>query len=733
MYAAAAEQLAALRDEQTASRLEVESHMSAFEAAEQQLHAAQLREAQLAESLHAAQQRTAHLMCEFEAAEARLRAAAEHLAETQSLCHYLESQISGHVKCQRSVLLLPSSPACSAPPQLARSSSLLGKEETAREARLPPQLAWMGRYSVLHAPSGKVFSYDLVSALADEETEDIVEAEGSRDGARAGVIGDDSVSDVEDGGVDGASKREALNSLLREVVHDALQGFNYTLLNTSTGAAPLCIASSHSLALMTGPLTHRLSELLQTEAVRRGTRSLSVFLAIGRVVKSSSIGAAQIEDLLRPLVAVDSDAPAGRGRASAAVNSGAQTVLMDAVIQSADDCEVFKSGDVALTAAATDGVRRKSSSRPRFEPKSDGVQHSTRPSKPDHAATQSITSCSTTLIGVQVRSLEEVDDWLEKVGLSASETAESGGLSAGAPSDVRVATAGFDSAVAAPSNSWTNTPFIVLVGVDSQDAAGKVHKSLLRIVSDAAFEADVSAYMPAGSASAMGITAGTRDAADTALQCALSPPATPSLFGLFMFRAVTAVLQAACKWQRRSDTSHITSALLPQGSLHGCDGGEVADLESLVGQLLAAPHSRPSASDIRATVESMLNCPNEEERLRELPSPASTAEHTTQRACDEWGLWAALLRPIFGGNSKALWLHTACSSAEEPSAFRPSRERRGACSSRKGEAKGAVSAASCSVEVALRLCAVFCRLVRHDAVPCEVSADLDRLLRKGAR
>ncbi|KPA76244.1 hypothetical protein ABB37_07987 [Leptomonas pyrrhocoris] len=728
--------------------------MSAFRNAEQQLHAAQRQETQLSEMLRAAQQRTVYRTREFAAAEARLREATEQLAATQSLCHYLASQIALHAKCQRSALLLTPSSTSNGTPPPSRTSSASDVEGNRHEAQLPSsreqqqqqqqqQLCWMDPYSVLHVPSGKVFSYDLVTAFGADALDDPPENEGIREGEGCeDRRADDSVLCDEDGVFDGVRTRASLVSLLKDVVHDALQGFHYTLLETRTSSTAVysdtlftstsskrsaegedsCEQQTHvdtgrlpsQQSVTTGQLTHRLLELLQTEAVQCGTQRLSVSFAVGRVAKSSVAAAAHIEDLLRPLVD-QQNAPSRGGlrRSGGAARQTVSTVLMDAVM-----CEAEDDGERCPRGASpwrrgtvSHGTARRSSSRARFSPINANItqQHATAASKPLPAPFSCTTAATTTLTGVQVRSLAEVDDWLERVGLPPFKTDDSVG-------------------------AWSSAPCIVLVGVDSQDAAGKVHKSLLRIVSDAAFTASLPATELARGAPAKGDTASKRGASDNALHHTSPPQALTSLFGCFMLHAVAAVLRAAYKPQGLTNTSEDAPALLSFAALHEGDGGddEAPDLESFVEQLLAQPHSSPSATEIRAAVLSIVNCPDEVGNHCATAAAAAAVEgRTTQDISAEWRLWAALLRPVFGGNSKALWLHTARSAADASSTdglyktgergvpFRPDKGRRRS------------EAAPFSADAALGLCALFCRLVRHAAVPSAVSADLDRLLREG--
>jgi hypothetical protein len=772
IYAAAVKQLAALRDAQSAARVEVESRMTTFERAEQQLDTAQQQEAQLTEMLRAAQRRTSQLRGEFSTAEAQLREAAEHLAETQSVCHSLESQIATHVKCQRSVLLLTRPYSSHRLPP----SAISNHHDAASSLSSPPQLCWMDPYSVLHAASGNVFTFDLVTTVRrGGEYAHAGSAEATSEGeddTAQGSEGSDSGGEEGRGG----SSHATLTSLLKDVVHDTLQGYHYTLLNTSTNDTAPCFAAlgggeeterkprdgsaecpghlplSPSSA---GELTRCLLQQLQSEAVRCGTQSLGVSLAVGRVVESTATIPAHIEDVLLPLLshhdttAVTAVTSTQRGRQRSAAVEGVNTVRIDAVLRDGSEGDGWGAAAAAAVAGGAprsgthdDRSASHSSSRTRFEYASvAAVPPDTTPTTSNHASLSPAPS-ATTLTGVQVCSMEEVDYWLEQVGLwlssSDSHTQDTHDEAPGSSIEARSGSPLCGSVLV---DAQPTEPLVILLGVNSQDAAGKVHSSLLRVVHDAAFGVVSMSNVSSRSDAAAGATPGKRmSAVVDGVKGALLPPSPPaaSLFYLFMLCATTAVLRAVCHAHGLAGTVEGAMELLLSQLQTWPEKDEECtksfDLEHLVAQLIEAPLCGPSTVELRTAVQSISSDPRGA-ACQLVPGASAVLLDiaASQQRREAWALWAALLKPVFGGNSKALWLHAACTTAaaQEMPACVSSREgsrRRGSPPScQQGKAVDDPAAAA-SMESTLMLCTLFCRLVRHAAVACEVSADLQRLL-----
>lgn len=729
IYAAAAEQLATLQDEQHASRHVVELYMAAYEKSEVMLRAAQRRETQLTELLCTARQHTARLMRDFDDAERRLRTATEHLAATQARCHSLESQLASYVKCQRcAVLLLPQlttpPPAFTSQPRLL--SSARSEQETTREASRQQQLCWMDPFCLLHVSSGSVLSYDLVAACDSHEDTDVGEdAKQEHEGSTAQTMPNEELSDAEGGVVAAAAahSQTTITSLLRDVVHDALQGFDYTLLSTS--AADEAASPGHSLAMtMPGPLSRRLLALLQSEAARCGTQALSVSLAIGRVTQSALTEAADLEDVLLPFLS-ELNAAAQRGRQEGKAAESVKTVLMSAVVGEDEDAEKSDRGRATSvnTCGSDNGSstsrysthQRGASRLPRFALRNPNVPPwKTSTTKEQHVVASSST---TVLTGVQVGSVAEVDEWLSKAGLLSCDKDGAG----------------------------VTSPCVVLMGVDAQDAAGKVHKALLRILSDAAF-VKANTYLPSTEATSQTVFSESckpvpeQPRLVSAPPSPLSPPLplSASLCFHVMFHAVVAVLRTVCGAHGQASTSDAASQLVSHlVALYERNTAACAvDVESVTQMLWTAPQLCPSAAEARAVLQSIAACPRAVERqFTSASAGCVTAEVARQGVRAMWATWVALLRPVFGGNSKAIWLHATRSSTMESAAPRPGKVHRGTHEIDDGErmesrerATAVAGDDSSSSLVALTLCALFCRLVRHDAVPCEVSADLARLL-----
>nr|ACS87850.1 conserved hypothetical protein [Angomonas deanei] len=751
LYAAAAEQLSLLREEQEAFRGTVEQHMTDFHHAKAARDDAVREEEALRAQLHAAQLRSAQRQRAFAAAEAVLRESAESLAALQALCHCLESQLAAQRKCQRSALILRTSKADHEVSFDGREGESGADVSAADEAKSgAPQLCWMDPYSALHPATGSVFTYDLV---AQTNTVEACLSEGTDSGARRP---DEQTADDDRLDDENSDPHPSLNALLVDAVHDVLNGYNYTFLSTSASGRTAAAADNNSAEMKTsqgstttstrntvhsaeldtaegrcgaGVLCWHVVRCLQQEAMKCGTRAFGVTLAIGCVVRAASNGAeGYLADVLGPKVRKQNVAAAAAHRGNEKKHL-VPLVVMDAALH--DDVAVHEHKLPAYCQRNGSDRRSRSSSEVRFRSLDPNRSPLSSADKARGVSSVPPSAPSTLLTGVPVSSLEEVEYWLGQARLHVRDASTTTKGSRRTEVDAQVN--GAAAAAVDLDISEAASPYVVLLGVDSQDAAGRVHKSLVRIVDDNAFK------LAASMLSVTAVHECTPSPHDplSAHYCAaqerriedLHPTTPSSLFATYMHTALSLVLQKVASFSASSSSSSASS-----GSLFLAESSDVLDCENLVAQLLLSEDntSAVSAAAVRAAVAQAAACP--------------AALHSDM--CAEWSLWNALLMSIFGGNTKTLWLHTADVFSDEvllrhrretksASAYSEGQQRGGGSARAHGEEEetegsgsgGGVKATHSSVEGVLRMCAFFCRAVRHDAVPCEVSADLDRILR----
>lgn len=711
--------------------------MAAYEAARYAYEAAQRQEAELRAMLRAAEARTAQLLRDFDDAEAQLRNTTTDLSHTQSLCHSLESRIAEHVRCQRSAVLLLAPPSSS----MSQSSA-------------PPRLCHMDPYSLLHTPTGEAFTYDLVElsscASADQavgmfirgESDDGSETEGRSD---AEVGGNNDEGDDIDAEANQLPSSPSITSLLTEAVRDALHGYHYTLLCTSSGGCRLCAQDenlTNKVCPATTPLTSdtpaaacgqprkhrwtcqpaslclRLLQLLQREAARSGTRALSITIAAG------CVGEREAARIHGPGVTTRTASAEASDRAAAAcgwtdllLSAAARHQQVTVSMEAAPSQEREETALPSMTSDVRDMRGTSGSSAGAGSWLDDGC---TRPndrqslllSTPSAAAAKGapLTTHTPTLEGVPVGSIEAAAFWLREVGLLS--TPDTSNI----PKDrvaLRSSTATSTGHVDAQATTAASSVVVLLVGVDSQDATGKLHRSLLRIVSDAHFDLGCLAHArPLLKSGRGGIN--------------VDPPAccSPSTFALYMSHVLGAVARAAAaKTPDAPDTGRC-------GTLVSGEHDGTAASSPVPMLLLQRAEVAPlAACEIRATAQSIsLQCPAE---VCAIWTAARRHASSRSQLDAAWSLWAALLRPVFGGNSKALWLH--CTSGggrvggsrgtDGSVGFHDSTE---SASRPDGLPSPPVP---CDDAAVLRLSSLFCRLVRHDAVASEVSPDLARLVR----
>ncbi|CAM37932.2 hypothetical protein, unknown function [Leishmania braziliensis MHOM/BR/75/M2904] len=739
MLLSATHQLRALRAKQHATRAVVEEHMAAYEAARYAYEAAERQEAELRVMLHTAEARTAQLLRDFYDAEAQLHNAATDLSHIQSLCHSLESRIAEHVRCQRSAVLLLVQPSSSTVP----SSS--------------PRLCQIDPYSLLHTPTGAAFTYDLVELstcavagqaagmYSDNEDHDASEPEG-----RSGTA-DAEAERNNDKGDDVVAEANALptfpssTSLLTDAVQDVLHGYHYTLFCTSADGCCLCchngnptnkacaaIAPSISgVPAMTCRQLHkdrstcqpanlclRLLQLLQREAVRSGARALRITVAAG------CVGGGEAAYIQRVGVTTTTAPASATARAAAlcgwtdlllpvAARHQQLTVTMEAV--PSDERE--EAGRLSM-AADVESVQERSDSSVRASSWLDvtythydrsRVLLQSTPSAAVANETPLITQVPT-LEGVPVGSIEEAVFWLQEAGLLAtSDTSKD-------PKDAATlgsSTATSTSHVDAQATTFASAVVVLLIGVDSKDAAGKLHSSLLRIVGDAHFD-------PGGFANATSLRKrGSRGEKSDAPVCC-----SPSSLALYMSHAMGAIARTAAA--RTPDAPGAELSIAPVNGERGSAASRCPAEMLLLQRAEVAPLA---ACEIRAVAHRIsLHCPTE---VRAIAAVTHGHAFPPLQLDAVWSLWAALLRPVFGGNSKALWLH--CTSCGDCGG---SRRDRGDGTSSHDPAEGVSTPDDPRTwpvprddTAALRLCALFCRLVRHDAVASKISPDLARLAR----
>ncbi|KAG5481565.1 hypothetical protein LSCM1_05589 [Leishmania martiniquensis] len=717
MISSATRQLRVLRATQHRTRMSVEERIAAYEAARHAYETAQRQEAELRAMLRAAEARTAQRLLECEDAEAELSNAAANLSHTQSLCHSLESRIAEHVRCQRSAVLLMVPP----PSSLSPSS-------------VPPVLCRMDPYSLLHTPTGEAFTYDLVELSGC-----------TAGGMHSGEEGDE-FSEEERGDVSGAAAQRhnneggdvdvdanqlfttpSIKSLLTDAVRDVLHGYHHTFLSTSADGSCLgCqddISASGMHAEDTAPsvsgippescghpyrhqwpgqpatLCLRLLQLLQREAARSGTRALSITLAAGCAgardaarlcgtgaatsVASAPAAAASVwTDLLLP----------------AAARHQQLTVTMEAT-----PSEDYEETVLPLTTAGVKGFYRESGSNVPGDTwlEVGHMHHDSRavPSSAPSSATANEPQPRThapTLEGVPVGSIEEAAFWLREADLLATCSTSKAHEDATTLMSSSAAPVGHRDAQAAT--------VVLLVGVDSQDARGKLHKSLLRIVSDPCFDAG-----RLGRPRPEQMSGGKSRNGHIPLCC------SPSAFALYMSHALESLARTAA-----AKTPNASNAGLCPASAKGEQSSATTNCPAQMLLLLLRGDVAPlTAGEIRNATHSFSSrCPAEVCAIA-----AADHGHASPPQLDAaWLLWASLLRPVFGGNSKALWLHYT-TSASRGSGAGPHVAPKGISSP-----DGLRCPPSPDDDTAaLRLSALFCRLVRHDAVAYELSPDLARL------
>lgn len=703
--------------------------MAAYEAARNAYETAQRQEAELRAMLCAAEARAAQLLRDFDDAEAKLRNTTTDLSHTQSLCHSLESRIAEHARCQRSAVLL-----------LAPPSSSISKRSA------PPRLCHMDPYSLLHTPTGEAFAYDLVElrscASADQavgvlnggESDDGSETESMNDAADAGAWGSNDGGDDVDAEANQLPSRPSITSLLTEAVRDVLHGYHYTLLFTSSDGCRLCAQYenlTNNVCPATAPSTSdvpaaacgqphkhrrtcqpanlclRLLQLLQREAARSGVRALSVTVAAG------CVGAREAARI--PGSGVTARTASAKEPNRAAATCGWTDLLLPAATRhqqltvSMEAAPSEEREETALPSMPSDVWSMRGTSGGSAGAGSwldagcthPNDRHILLPSTSSATAATGapLTSHAPTLEGVPVSSIEAAAFWLREAGLlSTTDTSNISTDRVALKSPTTTSTERVDAQEVTADASVV----VLLVGVDSQDATGKLHRSLLRIVSDTHFDPGYFAH--AGPL----LRSGSRG-------MDVDPPAccSPSTFALYMSHALGVVARAAaakmpdagdagqCATQV-SDEHDGTAASSPVRMLL-LQGAEVAPL---------------AACEIRAAAQSIsLQWPAEVCAS----SPAARGHASSRSQLDAaWSLWAALLRPVFGGNSKALWLH--CTNGDS----RGFHDSAGSAPIPDGLPSPPVPRDDTA---ALRLGALFCRLVRHDAVASEVSPDLARLVR----
>ncbi|KAG5481878.1 hypothetical protein LSCM4_06955 [Leishmania orientalis] len=729
MLWSATRQLRALRAKQQATRTGVEERMAAYEIARHAYETAQRQERELRAMLRAAEVRTAQLLVEFHDAETQLRNAATDLGHTQSLCHALESRIAEHVRCQRSAVLLLVPPTCSPSP-----------------SSKPPLLCRTDPYSLLKTPTGEAFTYDLVELSSSleagmhsgEEGDDVSETEG-----RVGTAGAEADRGSDEGdGVDTEANElltmPSIKSLLTEAVRDVLHGYHYTFLSTCADDCCLCcqddnetdgvcvgaaLSSSgmpaetcvqpnrHSWPCQPATLCLRILQLLQREAVRSGARALSITVAAGCVGfrEAGHVCGTGSATTVASAIA-SSNATAACGWTDLLLPAAARHQQLTVTMEAAPSEEHEETRLPSMT-AGVESFRGESASSVRADSWLDvGYMHHdsavSPPSAPSSAAANEtqLRTHVPTLEGVPVGSIEEAAFWLREAGLLATlDTSKAHKHTTGLTSSGATSVGQGD----APAATLPPSTVVLLVGVDSQDAAGKLHKSLVRIVSDPNFDPGrLAGPSPL-------LTSGGRSRNGDAPACC-----SPSIFALYMSYALGAIARtAAAKTPMARDAGLWTSYVKGE-----CERATVSCSAELL--LLRRAEVAPlTAGEIRSTTHSFSSrCPAEvcaiaaATRAHDPPPPPLDAA---------WVLWATLLRPVFGGNSKALWLHYTSSGSDD-----------GGSIGSHDPAKGV----SCpdglrcppiprDDTAALQLSAIFCRLVRHDAVASEVSPDLARLAR----
>ncbi|GET87667.1 hypothetical protein, unknown function [Leishmania tarentolae] len=733
MLLSATRQLRALRAKQHSTRAVVEEHMAAYEAARYAYEAAQRQESELRTTLHAAEARTAQLLRNFEDAEAQLRRATTDLSHTQSLCHSLESRIAEHAKCQRSAVLLLGPPSYPAP-----------------QASGQPQLCQMDPYSLLHTPTGEAFTYDLVELsscasanqavgmLGGEESDDISEAEG-RTGAADSAAGlDNGEGDRIDTDVNALPPCPSMTSLLTEAVQDVLHGYHYTLVCTSSDGCCFCSQGSdatNNVCRATAPspsditaaaceqlhtsrqtcqpasLCLRLLQLLQGEAARSGIRALSITVSAGCVSGMEAPRMHRSGVLAGTATARESDrAAATCGWVDLLLPAAARrqqpTVSMEAAPSDEREETAWSSMAFDLKGmGGRSGVTVEASSRLDVSGTHPDGHHILLPSRPSASVAKEPprTAHVPTLEGVPVGSIEEAAFWLREAGLlSTSDTSNT-------PKDreaLRSSTVPSTALCDVEGTTAASPVLVLLVGVDSQDATGKLHRSLLRIISDSHFYrgylTDTRLLLKSGSG---GMNT------DPPVYC------FPSTFALYMSHALGVVARAAAA--KMSDGSGARLCAAQVSDEHGCAAASCSAEMLLLQRAEVAPLA---ACEIRAAVQSIsLRCPAEVCAV----STATRGHPSSRSHLDAaWPLWVSLLQPVFGGNSKALWLHCTSGGSCGDGGVEPHGSSKGASSldglpSRPAPRDDAE---------ALRLSALFCRLVRHDAVASEVSPYLARLV-----
>ncbi|KAG5508241.1 hypothetical protein JKF63_05497 [Porcisia hertigi] len=739
MLSSATHQLRALRVMQHTKRAVVEEHMTAYDAAKHAYEMAQRQEAELRANLHAAEARTAQLRLHFDAAEAELRNATTHLSHTQLLCHSLESRIAEHVRCQRSAVLLAALPSSSISPPSR-----------------PQPLCLMDPYSLFHTAMGEAYTYDLVelgrraaschpAGMYTGEGGDNLSEIGGREGS-ADVETDRGTHEghAPDTAADDPPNSPTIESLLTDAVQDVLRGYHYTFFCTSVHGCSLCSSqgsptrgvclaamssiksaadgvcghpSRHHSSLHPGDLCLRLLQLLQREALRSSTRALNVTLAAGSVGRDEAARTPRGEFTTM----AGSAAASPRGAAEygwtdllhpIAARHQQETVAMEA----APLDERFER-ELPSMSLDPSSMRRRSVSSIGAVSSLDGgsmpsgVNCGRQLSRPSLGSTdeRAMAMHVPTLEGVPLGSIEDAAFWLQEAGL----------LAAVDTFNCRLNTAALKSSTPPSSGNLgskaTTSVVVVLVGVDTQDATGKLHKSLFRIVGDSHFDPegfDGSRVLRKGGSRGRSV--------DAAACCA------PSTFSLYMSHVLGALARTAASNSSGSADLELSTAQLRNNHPRASAASFLTEM--LV--LQRAEIAPLSVQEVRTVAHRMsLRYPEgtcafsrASDNYASMPPPHIRAA---------WSLWATLLRSVFGGNSKALWIHCtstgdSCSNAED----------RGSDIDAHDAAKAASFLGGCHSSrvqrndtAALRLSALFCRLVRHDAVASEMSPDLARFTR----
>ncbi|KAK7196211.1 hypothetical protein NESM_000556400 [Novymonas esmeraldas] len=473
------------------------------------------------------------------------------------------------------------------------------------------RLCCVDPYSLLHTPTGDSFTYDLVIDALEPRDGDGAASDALYCGVSTDNDGEDGADeetgadqDEVDGGVSCGAEAAHLpaSPTLARMLRDAVRAVLHGYHHTL-----LCTAAAaphHWLPLSSSPTW-----------CQPGQLCLCVLRALQREALHHGTRALRITLAVGSLggSAAPSTPPP---RTSAAAACGWTDHLLPIAV---------RRGQPTITVAATplDG---------------DAAAAPMVPTGAAASAAAASTAWTPTLEGVAVSSLEEAAVWLREAGVLPTHSTP------------------------APPHSAT---LVLLVRVSSRDAAGRLHESLLRIVSDNSFS-----------------LSSCERAVDTPV-CAPT-----STFALYMQHAMHAVARAA-----------VAAA--------GDRGGVAAARASAVVEAWQRVEVAPlTAGDIRAAVRGI---------SEQCPAKAYTSAATASTACgrgdslapghvaEAWLLWAALLRPVFGGGSMAVWLHHA--------------------------SDGTTDDDDDDDTAALRLCALFCRLVRHDAVASVMSLDLVRMAR----